>query len=391
MGAPAGTVLVVMPSVPAVPGTDSVFMDIKRVEGLVRYAALWDGPVRCLLRAGQGGEIGYGQSYAPGSLPFEVAIIAPDAHDVGPWLADAAVVLAAGDNHQDFGVVEHSAAPVVYIIEYTLATRLRIIALDRGKSLRALKSALWTLNSERLRRRAFAASAGLQANGQPAFDAYRSRVPATLRYFDSRMSDAQQIEPAALAEKQAQGRAGRPLRLAFSGRLERMKGADHLVPVAAELRRRGVAFEFDIYGTGTLHAPMREAIDAAGLGDVVRLRGAVPFDAELVPELKRRIDLFVCCHRQDDPSCTYLETLSCGVPIVGYDNGAFAGVLALGPAGIATPMDDVAAIAAAIARLDADRETLATMAAAAAAIGREHSFDRTFASRIAHLRAVAGR
>lgn len=386
----ARDVLVVMPSVPVVPDGDTVFMDIKMVEGLALYAALWGGPVRCLVRAGQRGSIGYGRAYAPDDLPFSLAVIAEDAHDVAQWLGDAAVVLASGDNHQDFGIVAVSPAPVVYIIEYTLATRLKIVLLAQGLSVAAAKQSAWTILTERKRRRAFRASAGLQANGDPAYQAYRGVAPAAMRYFDSRMSDTQQIEPAALAAKQAAILAGAPLRLAFSGRLERMKGADHLVPVAIALRDLGVAFTLDIFGDGGLRDAIAASIVAAGLADTVRLRGAVPFDDELVPTLKAEVDLFLCCHRQDDPSCTYLETLSCGVPIVGYDNAAFTGVLTLGKAGVATPMAKPQQAAIAIQRLDRSRALLSDMAAEAAKVGRAHSFDKAFAARIDHLRLIAG-
>ena len=125
------------------------------------------------------------------------------------------------------------------------------------------------------------------------------------------------------------------------------------------------------------------------LGDRVTLHGPVPFDTALVPALIERTDLFLCCHRQADPSCTYMETLSCGVPIVGYDNAAFAGVLALAPIGRSVPMDRPRAAADAIAALDGDRATLATMMATAATVGRDHGFEKVFASRIAHLRTIA--
>lgn len=39
------------------------------------------------------------------------------------------------------------------------------------------------------------------------------------------------------------------------------------------------------------------------------------------------------CHRQGDPSCTYLETYACGMPIVGYNNQAHQGILASNNAG----------------------------------------------------------
>jgi glycosyltransferase involved in cell wall biosynthesis len=384
-------VLVVMPSVPAAARGDGFFLDIKMVEGLVLYARLWDGPVRCAIRAGDPGQIAFGRDYTAAELPFEVVMIDADATGIGALTRDAAVVLAAGDNHRDLQLPELTDVPVVFIIEYTLTTRLRIIAIEQGRTLAAFKNMVWTLLTERRRRRAFARSAGLQANGQPGYAAYRRSSPSILRYFDSRLSDAQQIAAPALAAKQAAMREGRPLRIVFSGRLEVMKGADHLVRVATELDRAGVPFTLDIYGDGVLRPAMQRAIEATALTDRVVLHGKVPFDQVLVPLMKERVDLFLCCHRQDDPSCTYLETLSCGVPIVGYDNAAFAGVLALGDVGIAVAMDDPAAAARAIATLAGDRPRLAAMADAAAAIGRAHSFERTFAARIDHLKAIARR
>jgi glycosyltransferase involved in cell wall biosynthesis len=55
-----------------------------------------------------------------------------------------------------------------------------------------------------------------------------------------------------LAERAAAVKQGGPLRLLFSGRLVPMKGADHLVRVAVELRRLGVPFEMTVCGGGVL-------------------------------------------------------------------------------------------------------------------------------------------
>ncbi|UAK23029.1 glycosyltransferase [Sphingomonas nostoxanthinifaciens] len=381
--------LIVLPSVPLAHDGERLFMDIKAVEGLSLYADLWPGPVHCLMRVGDRSAIAFGRSYLPSELPFKVI---PFEGDLPPTalLDEGAVVLAAGDSHLDIDLPARTATPLVFIIEYTLATRLRILQLDRGWSLGALKSALWTLKTERRRRRAFRASAGLQANGTPAFDAYRAMSPSPMLYFDSRLRLDQMPTPEQVDAKADAIRAGRPLRLAFSGRLERMKGADHLVPTLAALAKRGIAFTFDLYGEGSLKPAIAAAAAAAGIADAVRIHGGVPFDEELVPLLKDRTDLFLCLHRQADPSCTYLETIGCGVPIVGYDNAAFAGVLALGETGIATPMDRPEQAAAAIATLNADRPRLARMARDAAAIGRAHGFEATFAARITHLRDVAG-
>ena len=151
----------------------------------------------------------------------------------------------------------------------------------------------------------------------------------------------------------------------------------------------GVPFSLNIYGDGSLRAAMTAAVNAEGLGDVVRFAGAVPFDSELIPRLKQDVDLFSCCHQQADPSCTYLETLSCGVPIVGCGNKAFLGVVVLGNAMMATPMSRPRAAAIAIERLHHDRPWLARMAARAAAIGKAHAFEATFMARIENLREAA--
>ncbi|MDP1025751.1 glycosyltransferase [Sphingomonas sp. KR1UV-12] len=384
------TTLIIVPSVPAAPDGDRLFMDIKALDGLTAYARGWPGPVRCLFRRGDRGTIAFGTSIAPADYPFDLVLVGDDpAADMSNF-ADAAVVLAAGDNHQDLQLVDAVSAPVVFIIEYTLATRLQITRLSMGVGLRAAKSLVWTIKTELRRRRTFRRSSGLQCNGTPAHAAYRRLAPNSLLYFDTRVPDALQIDAAQLAAKTAAMVAGDPLRIAFSGRLEPMKGADHLVKVAKALRNRGVPFSLDIYGDGSLRAAIVAEIAASGLDGQVAVKGPVPFDTVLVPKMIGEVDLFLCCHRQADPSCTYLETLSCGVPIVGYDNAAFRGVVELGDVGIAVPVDDPAAAAAAIADLASDRPRLVRMAGTAAKVGAAHSFEKVFATRLAHLREIAG-
>jgi len=342
------------------------------------------------MRAGELSAIGYGQYYRAEDLPFEIGIIDDRVDSASPLLADAAAILASGDNHLDFHFVDAAAVPVVFVIEYTLATRLKINQLARQDRVKRFKSAAWTVLTERKRRRAFRKAAGLQCNGAPAFDAYRGFVADALLYYDTRTRDAAQIGASALAAKQHAIREGAPLRLAFSGRLERLKGADHLIPVARAPVSKGVAFRLDIYGDGSLRREMDEEIARHGLGGIVTMRGPVPFETELVPGMIERTDLFLCCHRQADPSCTYLETLSCGVPIVGYDNAAFRGVLGLGDVGIPVRMDDINGVANAVTALAADRERLEILAANAARAGAAHGFEKTFDARIAHLRRIAG-
>lgn len=381
-------VLVVMPSVRASKVNENVYLDIKMVEGIRQYAKLWNGPVRCLLRISSNPIPAYSQIYDLKKLPFELVII-PDRVNINAGaFEDAGIILASGDNHMDLKISGESQAPVVYIIEYTLETRLKIAAIDQASYWRRFKTMIWTLSTERHRRNAFLVSAGLQCNGTPAFDRYRQLSRAPLLYFDTRTTLRQHIRPDMLAEKQEYILSGEPLRLAFSGRLEPMKGADHLIQVAAALRRQQVPFKLTIFGEGSLRSQMGEDVIRHSLQDYVYFAGSVSFEETLLPTLAKEIDLFICCHRQADPSCTYLETFSAGVAIAGYDNKAFEGILALGDAGVKTPVDNPNLLAAAVNVLHQDRSKLVDMVQEAARISLNYNFESVFHARIDHLKRV---
>jgi glycosyltransferase involved in cell wall biosynthesis len=168
-----------------------------------------------------------------------------------------------------------------------------------------------------------------------------------------------------------------------------MKGVADLVGVADGLRRRGVRFELEIFGSGPQEPALRRAIERLDLSAHVRLRGVADFHRELLPHMRERVDLFVCCHVQGDPACTYVETAAAGVPIAAYANEAFAGLLRQAPIGWSVPLGRAEALAELIARLERDRAQLAARAREALQFAREHSFERTFARRIDHLQSLA--
>ena len=57
----------------------------------------------------------------------------------------------------------------------------------------------------------------------------------------------------------------------------------------------------------------------------VEFKGTLDFAREFVPFMRDEVDAFVCCRFQGNPSCTYLRTMACGVPIAMYANEAFIG------------------------------------------------------------------
>ena len=117
----------------------------------------------------------------------------------------------------------------------------------------------------------------------------------------------------------------------------------------------------------------------------MKLPGVLDFHTQLLPMVARSVDLFVCCHRQGDPSCTYLETMSCGTPIVGYDNEAFRGVVDQSGAGWLTPMDDPTELAACIAALHSSRDLLADAALRSLDFASNHTFEKVMQARVDHL------
>jgi glycosyltransferase involved in cell wall biosynthesis len=388
----AGPVLAIAPSVPVWRDGEQLVFDRKFFDGMAVYARLWPGRVRCLMSQAQAPRPVFGLvARQPAETPFE-CVVRPAGSTIGAeQLQGAAVLLAAGDVPDQLGLAARCrqlGVKCVHIIEYTPDIRLTINRLDPVNRLRKAWRGWRIRREERQRLAAFALGHGLQVNGTAAWDAYR-HFANPLLYFDTRVYRHQLIEEDALARRLARLATGQPLRLAFSGRLIAMKGAEHLMYLAQVLRQRGVAFHLTVYGDGEQVPFMRDFLARHDLAAQVTLAGAVDFDTELLPAVQREVDLFVMLHRQSDPSCTYLETLSCGVPIVGYDNAAFAGILDLARVGWGAPLDDFAAVADIIERLDRDRQAIAQKARAALAFARHHTFEATFAQRVDQLKALA--
>ena len=69
--------------------------------------------------------------------------------------------------------------------------------------------------------------------------------------------------------------------------------------------------------------------------------------------------------------------MSCGVPIAGYDNEAFVGVVKHSGAGWLSPIGDLAALAKLVAELHRDRRRLAEAATHAREFALGHTFEAT--------------
>jgi glycosyltransferase involved in cell wall biosynthesis len=383
--------LTIIPSVPVWKKDETLRFDRKFYDGVVLYTSFWPGKVTCVMSLSSSGLPDFGVIDAkPGDLPFTCIVLKEKELVREEHIRDASIVLASADAHDQLHIADmcrKNGVKCVYVIEYIPETRYQIAALNHRDPFVRLRQNVYLWRRERERLHAFEICDGIQSNGTPAFFEYRN-APNRLLYFDTRVTKEQYISDEELEKRITSLRSNEPLRLAFSGRLVHMKGADHLVQLALKLKRVGLLFHLSIYGTGDLEEQMKVFIRTNDLEEQVTMHGAVDFHRQLLPDLKEKVDVFVVLHRQSDPSCTYLETLSCGVPIVGYLNQAFYGILNFADIGWGIRPDDLDAVSLLIMRLDIARREIAEKSRNALGFARLHDFDTTFRNRIDHLLSI---
>lgn len=373
---------------PVIPTGDNLVLDAKFVEGMRQHCKLWDGQIDCILHGGAT-HIPFQTTQHPRDLEFGLTVLEPDQPVTEAMLKSYDVVFCAADAHDTLHIAALGArvgARVVYTIEYTLQARLQIAWLNKDKNnARRIYSLGWNIWHEIRRRRAFRHAQGVQANGYPAYAAYKRLNDNTMMYLDNRMKPELLVTPAELRARAAHLQTGAPLRLIHSGRLEPMKGAQDLIPVAQAIRDRGIDFKMDIYGAGSVRDQIADQIKSENLEDHVSLHEPVDFEDVLVPISRTEADIFLSCHRQSDPSCTYLESMGCGLAIVGYANQMWSQLQSEAGAGWAVPVGNVVALVDTVAALDADRSQIIASCETSAAFSRAHNFYAEFERRMDHL------
>jgi glycosyltransferase involved in cell wall biosynthesis len=380
--------LIITPSVPVWAIDNAFIFDRKFYDGMLLYTQKWSGSITCImsLSSEQLPEFGV-VTIESNQLPFTCIALKNKQTITSEHLQAANIVLASGDADNQLHLsqlCQQQQIKCIYIIEYIPETRYQIADLSTKNPIIRLRRFFYIWQKERKRVAAFKLCDGLQSNGTPAYSEYHY-VPNKLLYFDTRVFKEQIINNAALEQRLTYLSENKPLRLAFSGRLIQMKGAGHLVELAVKLKQTNIPFQLIIYGKGDMEMEMQEYIEKHHLNDQVSMVGVVDFYKTLIPELQQSIDVFVCLHRQSDPSCTYLETLSCGVPIVGYKNRAFAGLLELADIGWGGELNNLDEICRIIAHLHENRVDIVEKSKNSVAFAKEHDFDTTFQKRIDHL------
>jgi glycosyltransferase involved in cell wall biosynthesis len=157
-----------------------------------------------------------------------------------------------------------------------------------------------------------------------------------------------------------------------------LKGVDVLIAAFAELAKENQTARLCLVGR-LRDGPVRDAIELAGLGPRLEVRTGLS-RAELV-SLYQRASLVVVPSRFEGFGFPAAEAMACGAPVVVAAGGALPEVV--GDAGLVVPINDAPALKGAMARVLADPELQAAMAAKSLARAA-HTF-----SWDAHARAVS--
>jgi glycosyltransferase involved in cell wall biosynthesis len=369
-----------------------VVLTKKFIAGVNEFQKAWAGPVSVYMLAaehpaGQMDEV----SVWPKDLSFDIEVLSLPEASRAITADRSAVVLLSLDDFRQSGLgalCRQSGVACSYISEYSLATRKQIIDATTPNPLKRIRRKFWETNQERKRLAAVASASGLQCNGTPTYEAYRDLCAETILFFDTRVTEDLLATEAEVLQRLSRSTASRRLQLVFSGRLSPMKGCLDLLEVAKELRRMSVEFHLSICGDGESKQALRQTIEVEQLSQHVSLNGILEFEHELMPFVRSDIDLFICCHPQGDPSCTYLETMSCGVPIAGYANEAFEGIVRSSGVGWTVPMNRPDELARMVLDIQRTPEALRENSLGALAFAKGHTFNRTVSRRIGHLRAI---
>lgn len=385
----AASTLYLIPSLRAIAGKDGdVQLTQKFVTGVLEYARRWNGQVVVLLRREDDISTNLDMIWiSPDDMPFSIEWLKDDPIELLKQLVDARIVLGSLVHENTFlaTLCADAGIPLVYITEYTHNTRCQIIDSQTCNPILRLRRKWWTTQLEQRYVQATLLATGVQCNGTPTYDAYCAINSNPLLYFDSRVAKSMLVANEIVEQRLKKLLNDQPIRLVFSGRLIAMKGADHLPLVAAELDKLGVHYEMDICGDGPLRNSIESKIHKLNSCSRIQMHGTLEFQRELLPLVSNHTDLFVCCHRQGDPSCTYLETMSCGVPIIGYDNEALCGIVKTSNVGWTTPLNKPKILASEIARLVSSRDELTAASRAALKFASMHTLEKTMDARIEHL------
>ncbi len=158
----------------------TIILTQKFIDGMVEYLKYWDGSAVAIMEPTDKPSWNLDEvAVDPARLPFQVEVISYDDPGLGEVLAGRTVALASLSHRQSHisRLCRSIGVPCVYVSEYTFKTRCQIVRIETSNPLLRWRRIWWQYNQELRWRRAIRLAAGIQCNGTPTFEAYRSAIP----------------------------------------------------------------------------------------------------------------------------------------------------------------------------------------------------------------------
>lgn len=177
-------------------------------------------------------------------------------------------------------------------------------------------------------------------------------------------------------------------RLIHVGRISFEKRVDIVIQAFARIRHTLPQATLTVVGSGPALAGLRVLAERLGMGDSVRFVGFVAHH-ELSP-LYQHHDLFLTASPMETQGVVLLESMSCGLPVIGIDRAAIPDLVRDGFNGYVVRMPHAATMARKAIELLSDAELMTRLSRGAVATVAEHDSEVTTA-RIGQLyRELAG-
>jgi colanic acid/amylovoran biosynthesis glycosyltransferase len=343
-----------------VPRPDSILIDRKFHEGMIGYVERLDRPFSCLLPRLASAEANDAMDMIEvplAELPYRINVLESPILSADSLRVIERSLNGVGLVYLGFGDLNLAVAnagrergiPYAIVSEYTLRTDLEIMRATTPSAARRLWREARIRLGKRRRLKFVAGAQEVHANGYPTYRELAAANPRRMLFLDTR-ARAQDIICETELRQRLASRVNRIPRLIYAGRYHAMKGTLDVVKVGLELDRLGLDFQLDLYGKGPLREPIELLASRSRAAQKIKIHDAVAYRPDL-QRIVKQTDLFICCHVQGDPSCTYLETFACGVPIVGYANEMWTPLSEYSGAGEVVAKGDYKALAKAVSRV----------------------------------------
>lgn len=356
------------------------------LSGLLAYCRLWPGSIIVATHVSSASDTELDHSPVNlQDLPFELVSRRQVEEDMDSLICQADLVVLAEDLLSiDVAVrCKKLRVPYAFIHICSFKTRLKMILLEDISWFRRAYRYTREYYREMRFREAVRGASGIQCNGVPSYECYGSLNQNVLLFFDQRIAEKNMATHEQIVKK-FEASKSECLRIVYSGRFVKIKGVLEIPQIVHELLAHNINFKLDLFGDGPLLNAVKSDIEERQLEKFVEFHGNSDFDSEIFPFLKETAHISLCPHLQGDPAWTYLEALSAGVPILGYENEALSGLLELVEAGATVTSLRADSLAVKIVDFFQDLDTAREMSLNALAFAHQHPTDKTMDYRVSH-------